>query len=118
MRTLRARSAAIGVLVWCACPVLAAQTDRVSLSTIPLPGQSVRYRMTQELAVDVTPDGAGGSPLPAAKLNGKTVMAATMRAGDADEQGRLKVNITYDEFTVDMNINGQPSLPMPPSFFV
>jgi hypothetical protein len=68
--------------------------------------------MTQEMAVDVTPEAAGDVSFPRATISGKTVMAATFRASEVDQDGRIHVDVTSDEFTADVNINGQPSPPM------
>src|SRR5438477_10053024 len=112
MRTLRVRAAVLGVLVWCAAPSLHTQSPKVSLSTVPRPGEVVRYRMTQEMAIGFEPDATGDISFPRATMTGKTVVAMTFRAADLDQDGRVHVNVTYDEFTADMNINGRPSRPM------
>jgi hypothetical protein len=118
MRSHRARLTVLGVLVLSVSSPLLAQSQRVSLGTPPQPGQVVRYRMTQEFAVDMAPDAGSDIPLPPAKMIMKTVLASTFRASDAFDQGRLKVNITYDEFSAEMTINGQPSPGMPPTPFL
>src|SRR2546421_3594869 len=112
MRTRRARLVATGRLTWCVSPLVLAQSEKISLSVLPRAGQTVHYRMTQDMAMEMTADGDSDMPIPPMKMNGKISIRLTEAAGDVDEQGRLQVNLTYDEFIADVTVNGKPS-PMP-----
>ena len=112
MRTRRACLVATGLLAWCVSPLVLAQSEKISLSVLPRAGQTVRYRMTQDMAMEMTADGDSDVPIPPMKMSGRVSIRLTEAAGDVDEQGRLQVNLTYDEFIADVTINGKPS-PMP-----
>jgi hypothetical protein len=99
-------AAAIGM--WPCVAILAAQSERVSLSVVPHAGQTVRHRMTQDVTMTITPDADSDIPIPA--MNVDTVLAFTMSqaAGSVDGEGRLPVVVTYDDFLTEVKINGSP----------
>ncbi len=109
MSSHTARLSVVGALVVAIGAPAFAQPDKVSLSTVPRPGVTVRYRMTQQLAVDVTPEATGDVSFPSATMTGKSIIAATFAAGEADEQGQYTVRVTYDEFTAELIVNGRPT---------
>jgi hypothetical protein len=97
------------IAVFAACQVAAilfAQSEKVSLSVVPHAGQTVRYRMTQDVTMTITADADSNIALPPMNVN--TLLAFTMSqaAGDADSEGKLPVTLTYDDFLTEVKING------------
>src|SRR5690348_2493790 len=103
------------ILIACVAAVLlvpalvVAQGEKVSLRVEPSPGRTLHYRMTNDMDVDVTPEVDAGAAIPPMKIAGKTVLAMTQETGAADENGRIRMTITYDEVSYEMSMNGQRS---------
>src|SRR2546425_3044181 len=91
-----------------------AQTEKITISAAPKPGQTVHYTATQELALEVTPDvppdapAGSASPLPTMKVAGTTRLAFTETSGSPDAQGRTTAVLAYEQAGGEMSINGIP----------
>ena len=94
------------VAAWQVAAILFAQSEKVSLSVVPHAGQTVRYRMTQDVTMTITADADSNGALPPMNVN--TLLAFTMSqaAGDTDGEGKLPVILTYDDFLTEVKING------------
>jgi hypothetical protein len=90
------------------------QDTKVSMRTLPRANETMRFRMIQEMDMDITavdsaegePDGA---PPSTTRVLGKTTFAFTQKTGSADKQGNLPVDVTYEQITVERSMNGVPS---------
>ena len=112
MKTHRAWLAAAGIVTWQLAAILIAQSEKISLSVFPQAGQTVRYRMTQDLTMTITSDADSDMPMPPMNVNAVTAVTMSQAAGSADSEGRLPVILTYDEFATEVKINGNaPRLP-------
>ena len=112
MKTHRAWLAAAGIVTWQLAAILIAQSEKISLSVFPQAGQTVRYRMTQDLTMTITSDADRDMPMPPMNVNAVTAVTMSQAAGSADSEGRLPVILTYDEFATEVKINGNaPRLP-------
>jgi hypothetical protein len=102
----RVSIAVAAIAAWHVAAILFAQSEKVSLNVVPHAGQTVRYRMTQDVTMTITADGDTNMSLPPMNVN--TVLAFTMSqaAGAADSEGRLPVILTYDDFLTEVKING------------
>ncbi len=69
--------------------------------------------MTQEMDFVITAQDAdpAESPVPptTTKVLGKTVFAFTEKTGTPDKDGRLPVEVTYDQITIERTVNGVTS---------
>jgi hypothetical protein len=112
---MKLTAAAVACLA-CVSVAPAAQTEKVTISAAPKPGQTVHYAATQELvfemAPDVPPDVPAGQPsaLPTMKMVGKTSLVFTETTGSPDAQGMVTALLTYEQASADMSVNG---IPMP-----
>jgi hypothetical protein len=89
----------------------AAQTDRVMIGGPPAPDQTLRVRMTQEMDVSLAPAGQGAAD-PSMKMTGATVMVIRQQIGKPEADGRIRLDLTYEEMTQKMLMNGQ-EMPVP-----
>jgi hypothetical protein len=112
MKTHRAWLGAAGIVTWQLAAILIAQSEKISLSVFPHAGQTVRYRMTQDLTMTITSDADSDMPMPPMNVNAMTAITMSQAAGSADSDGRLPVILTYEEFATEVKINGNaPRLP-------
>ena len=95
--------------------LVAAQAEKVTIGVTPKPGQIIHYVATQEINVDLVPDSAKDaagnavpSLVPPMKIVSKTMLTYTMVTNAANEQGRITSQVTYDQATAEMSINGTP----------
>jgi hypothetical protein len=90
-----------------------AQTEKVSISLAPKPGQTVHYTAVQEIVVEIMPDVPPGqsATIPTMKVVGKTNLAFTETSGAPDPQGRTTALLTYEQAAGELSINGVP-MPM------
>jgi hypothetical protein len=109
-----ARRLAIGLL-WLVPLGLLAQTERITIRLAPKPDQIVHYRTAIEMVMDTTvvaaPDGTAA--LPPMQMEMKMGMASTQIINHPDEQGRFESQVTLDEMTTEVKMNGAP-MPIPP----
>jgi hypothetical protein len=82
-----------------------AQDDRVQLQLTPRPNQVIHLTMDQ--AMNMQMDGAPMS------LQAKTSATMTQTVGPRGADGRLTSSLTYDRFSIELTMNGNP-LPSPP----
>src|SRR5512138_14879 len=106
----------IRVVIALAVLFAAAQESKISIRLLPRANETVRFRMTQEMDMDISvqdsdpasADPAGQKPAPASatKMLGKTVFAFTQKTGAPDKEERLPVEVTYDQISVERSVNG------------
>ena len=112
MNRLTVYSSTVAAIVVCFISAPAfAQSEKISLRTLPQPNQTVRTRTVQETDVEISFD--GNSSLPAAamvpvKLATKTVVVIVQRSGPANAEGQIEAEITYEEVSSETTMNGQP----------
>ena len=88
-----------------------AQVEKISVKLVPEPNQTVRMRMVQDVEMDLSFEGeipaAGALPGPM-KMMARTVFALTQKVGAPDREGNFISELTYDEVSSEMTMNGQP----------
>ncbi len=90
----------------------AAQTKKVPVGGRPTPDQTVRLNIVQDVDLTLKPsEAAAGSAIPEMHLLGKTSSVVSQKVGTPDEKGALKVDMTYEDITQDMSLNGKPAPP-------
>ena len=82
---------------------LVAQGERISLRTTPAPNQTIRVGMTQDLEFDIEMEAAGGGPT---RMVGRINFSATQKVGAPDREGRVTAQLTMDEVSMIMTLNG------------
>src|SRR5262249_39288187 len=111
MNTFGRLLAAIAIGIACMAPLTAfAQSEKVTLKMIPEPNQTIRMKMAQDVEIEMSFEGAPSAEnLPGPmKMVAKTVFAITQKVGAPDKQGNFVSEMTYDEFSSEMTMNGQP----------
>ena len=94
-----------------ALPVVA-QPKKVTVGGRPAPDQTVRLNIVQDADLTMKPaEAAAGSPAGPMHLQAKTTTVATQKVGTPDAKGALKIEMTYEDITQDMQMNGQPAPP-------
>jgi hypothetical protein len=90
----------------------AAQTKKVSIGGRPTPGQSLRLNIVQDADLTMKPsEAAAGASMPEMHLKAKTSTIVSETVGTPDEKGAVKVDMTYEDITQDMSLNGKPAPP-------
>jgi hypothetical protein len=89
-----------------------AQSEKVTFKMIPGPNQTVRMRAIQDMELDMsfeseTPP-AAALPEPV-KMMARAVFALTQKVGAPDKEGNVSAEVTYDEVSSEMLVNGQPT---------
>jgi hypothetical protein len=88
-----------------------AQPEKISLNRFPEPNQTIRMRMAHDIKIDASFEGdtpaAAALPGPR-KLTARTVLALTWKIGALDKEGYVTTEMTYDEFSYEMTMDGKP----------
>lgn len=117
MHACRPAPRSFALLLVCVCALAAvgaAQTEKVQLRLVPQPDQWVQYKMTMDMAMGPAA-GATGSPIP--DMSTRMSMGFTQTTGHPDEDGRVKAEVTWDEFSTTATVAGKETpVPMPTSF--
>lgn len=96
----------------CLTTITIAQTGKTTIGITPKPGQTIHYTGTQNITVEITPDAPPGATQPAMvppmKVEGKTVLAYTLVTSATDAQGQMTSQMTYEQATGELAINGTP----------
>ncbi|MBO0801121.1 MAG: hypothetical protein J2P31_20070 [Blastocatellia bacterium] len=90
-----------------------AQADKVPLPFVPKPNQTSRRTMTQEMVMNMTFDGELPEALASLKtlnreMKMKSVMGIIQKNGPMDKDGRLEVEISFDQADIETSMNGSP----------
>jgi hypothetical protein len=99
-----------------ATSAVSAQGDRITIQLTPKPNQVVRYHSVQEMRFTLPSGGATADPSPSLPGLGNivatidTVHTVTLDVPDA--QGHAEARFTYDQFTMQISVNGQ-TMPLP-----
>jgi len=88
------------------------QSEKVTLTMVPGPNQTVRMRAIQDMELDMsfeseTPS-AAALPEPV-KMMARAVFALTQKVGTPDKEGNVNAEVTYDEVSSEILVNGQPT---------
>lgn len=103
----------LAALVLMVAPLASAQGEKVSLQSIPAPNQTIRFKMTQDVNMEMTMAGSpAGDALPQGpmKILGTTVFEGTQIVSNRDAEGRVSLDFTYDQVTSTMTMNGKSVL--------
>jgi len=88
-----------------------AQSEKIAIKMVPEPNQTVRMRLIQNMEMNLSFEGeapsAGALPEPM-KMIARTVFAITQKVGAMDREGNVSAEVTYDEVSSEMMMNGQP----------
>ena len=89
-----------------------AQSEKVTFKMVPGPNQTVRMRAIQDMELDMsfeseTPSAA--ALLETVKMMARAVFALTQKVGAQDKDGNVSAEVTYDEVSSEMMVNGQPT---------
>ena len=100
---------AAGVIACLAAPALLAQSEKISIRMVPVPGQTVHMTMNQDMDMDISFDGNQAAPAVAGpmKVLITTTLAMTQKTGAVKPDGTLDAEITYDQIRTEMTMNGQ-----------
>lgn len=85
------------------------KTEKISLHLTPKPDQTAKLRTVTEIDLEMTFEGAGAPELGAMslmKIQMKSVTAFTQKTGALDKQNRFGMELTYDDITSEMMMNG------------
>jgi hypothetical protein len=87
-----------------------AQSEKVIFKMVPGPNQTLRMRAIQDMELDMsfeseTPS-AAALPEPV-KMIARAVFALTQKVGAQDKDGNVSAEVTYDEVSSEMMVNGQ-----------
>jgi len=95
-------------------PELSFGQDKVAIGATPMPGQTVRLRMRQEMEADIKAEGTPPPGLPPEGVHTKTASNVLLRLETAalDADGRLRVDVNYEEGSQEAQINGK-AMPLP-----
>jgi hypothetical protein len=111
MKTFSRCLAAIAIGIACLTPLTAfAQSEKITLKMIPEPNQTIRMKMVQEMEIEMSFEGdqsTGNFPAGPMKMAAKTVFGMTQKVGPQDKQGNIVSEVTYDELSSEMTMNGQ-----------
>jgi hypothetical protein len=88
-----------------------AQPEKIAFKMVPESNQTVRMMAIQDMELDMsfeseTPS-AADLPGPV-KLMARAVFALTQKVGAPDKEGNVSAEVTYDEVSSEMTMNGQP----------
>ena len=81
---------------------------RVMIGATPAPGQTVRLRMTQEMDFVIKPIGDAvlpGMPKDGIHSKGKSTLLLKQQVGAVDADGRLRLDLTYEDLSQDLKVN-------------
>jgi hypothetical protein len=89
-----------------------AQPKKVTIGGRPAPGQTVRLNIVQDADLTMKPaEARAGSPMGPMHLKAKTTTVVSQKVGTPDENGAIKVEMTYEDITQVLSLNDQPAPP-------
>jgi hypothetical protein len=104
---------AAALLTLAAAPLLS--QSRVMIGARPAPNQTARLRMVQELEMSMKAAGPNvppGFPADGLNVSGNNMLLLRQEVGEADEKGRLRLVLTYEEVGQTMRLNDK-EVPIP-----
>jgi hypothetical protein len=88
-----------------------AQSEKIRFKMVPEPNQTVRMRAVQDMELNMSFESETPStdalPEPV-KMMARSVFALTQKVGAPDKEGNVSAELTYDEVSSEMMMNGQP----------
>ena len=102
----RTRSLWVALIVCLVTAAVVAQSEKVSIRMSPLPNQSIRMTMLQEMDIEILFDGTTGLLGPM-KMATRSTLSMTQKTGAAAPNGTLEAQITYDAIRIETSMNGQ-----------
>jgi hypothetical protein len=106
----RSLSIALGLALFASITTFA-QPEKIKFKMVPEPNQTVRMRAVQDLELAVTFDSeppSAGPMLDPVKMTARAVFALTQKFGAPDKEGNVRAEVTYDEVSSEMVVNGEP----------
>jgi len=93
-----------------------AQSERITLRAMPAPNQTIHFRASQEIAMEIAPTASAtiSAPTPTVSTVFRTTFVSTMTVDAPADDGSVEARTTVDEMSVEATANGQ-SVPMPPT---
>jgi hypothetical protein len=88
-----------------------AQSEKIRFKMVPEPNQTVRMRAVQDMELEMSfeSETPSTSALPEpVKMMARAVFALTQKVGAPDKEGNVSAEVTYDEVSSEMMMNGQP----------
>jgi hypothetical protein len=88
-----------------------AQSEKITLKVVPEPNQTVRMRMVHDMEMNMSYESETPSAPalpPPMKMTIRAVLALTQKIGAPDKEGNVTAEMTYDEFSSETMLNGQP----------
>jgi hypothetical protein len=88
-----------------------AQSEKITLKMVPEPNQTVRMRMVHDMELNMSYESETPSATalpPPMKMTIRAVLALTQKIGAPDNEGNVTAEMTYDEFSSETMVNGQP----------
>jgi hypothetical protein len=89
---------------------VAAQSDKVSIPSMPQPNQATRLILTEEVNDELYPDTLGVTLTKPKKVILKAITEFVLKSGPVDDQGRFEVEITCEDSSGELTLDGA-SLP-------
>ncbi len=93
-----ARILAAGTLACAMTAALAAQGDKIQIRLVPPPDQWVEFHLTLDMTMQSPkPPGGSGPAIPSGSAH--TTMTYTQTTGHPDADGRVKAEVTFEDFS-------------------
>ncbi|HMB28202.1 MAG TPA: hypothetical protein VKS99_08855 [Blastocatellia bacterium] len=106
----RSLAVALGLALFASITMFA-QSEKIRFKMVPEPNQTVRMRAVQDMELNMSFESETPStdaPPEPMKMVARAVFAMTQKVGAPDKEGNVSAEVTYDEVTSEMLINGQP----------
>ena len=88
-------------------PAVVAQSEKISIRMAPRPGQTARLTMAHEVDMDISFDAGAAPGVMPMKMAIRMMAAMTQKTGTLKPDGTLDAEFTYDQFRIEMSMNGQ-----------
>ena len=88
-------------------PAVIAQSEKISIRMAPRPGQTVRLTLAHEVDMDISLDAGAAPGVMPMKMVIRMTAAMTQKTGALKPDGTLEAEFTYDQFRIEMSMNGQ-----------
>jgi len=84
-----------------------AQSDKVSISYVPIPNQTIRFTITSEGEININYSASGTiAEVQPMKMTIKSVFGMSQKTGQFDAQGRIEADLTYEIGESQFLLNG------------
>src|SRR5262245_32523225 len=84
-----------------------AQSDKVSISYVPIPNQTIRFTITSEGEININYSASGTiAEVQPMKMTIKSVFGMSQKTGQFDAQERIEADLTYEIGESQFLLNG------------